>query len=255
MTLIRFVRACGACVVLAKFAPVLAAADIDIEFGLNNKPPLFYFDQGNAQGDVVEVARQACKLASLRCSFSELPFQRILYYLEQRRPGFVALGFSKTREREKFVTFSEPVWLDDSPVLMSRAADKNAFLGYTTLADMVARSRYTFCGKAGNSYPIDNALQAMGSRDIRFNVEAIRFPLLLTAKRCDFTTLYPAEILPALQASGVPSQEVVTFTYPDMARGEQRYMLFSQKVSIETIERMNVALKALRQSGKIATLR
>jgi ABC-type amino acid transport substrate-binding protein len=82
------------------------AGEVDIEFGFNNKPPLFHFEDGKAVGDVVEVARQACKLAELRCSFSELPFQRVMLLLEQRRPAFAALGFSKTPEREKFVSFS-----------------------------------------------------------------------------------------------------------------------------------------------------
>jgi polar amino acid transport system substrate-binding protein len=176
-------------------------------------------------------------------------------YLEQRRPGFAALGFSKTPEREKFVTFSEPVWLDASPVLLVRASDKKAFQDYPTFAAMVENSRYTFGGKEGNVYPIDAALRAMGPRDTRFTVEAARFPLLLVAERFDFTMLYPAELLPALQASNVVPQAVAMVSYPDMPRGSERYMLFSQAVSAEAVSKLNNALRTLRASGKIQTLR
>ena len=43
-----------------------AAPEFDIEFGFNSKPPLFYFDEGRALGDVVDVVRQACLLAELK---------------------------------------------------------------------------------------------------------------------------------------------------------------------------------------------
>jgi hypothetical protein len=67
---------------------------------------------------------------------------------------------------------------------------------------MVTRSRYTFGGKLGNAYPIDDQLRAMVGRDMRFASEAARLPLLLVSERFDFTLLYPVEILTALQGFG-----------------------------------------------------
>ena len=232
-----------------------AAPEFDIEFGFNSKPPLFYFDEGRALGDVVDVVRQACLLADLKCGFVELPFQRVMVYLEQRRPGFAALGFSKTPEREKFVTFSEPVWRDDNPVLLVRSGDKKAFQTYTSLADMVSRSTFVFGGKIGNVYPIDEQLRAMGARDTRFSGEAQRFPFLLVAKRFDFTLMYPSELAPALQGSGVVSSAVEVMTYPDMPTGAERHLLFSKEVALEVVKKLDAALIKLRKRGKIPTLK
>lgn len=237
------------------FAPWAGATpEFDIEFGFNNKPPLFYFEHGKAVGDVVDITRQACTLAGLKCGFVELPFQRVMAYLEQRRPGFAALGFSKSPQREAFATFSEPIWRDASPILLVRAADKKAFQSYASLADMVARSRYVFGGKLGNVYPIDEQLRALRERDIRFSGEAQRFPLLLVFGRFDFTMLYLPEVLPALQASAVVPSAVEIVTYPDMPRGAERYLLFSKEVAPDIVQKLNVALVTLRKRGKIATV-
>ena len=82
------------------FIPVHAwSQTVDIEFGFNNKPPLFYFENGQATGSVVQVVRQACQTAKLVCTYSELPFLRVMDYLERKRAGFAALGFSRTPER------------------------------------------------------------------------------------------------------------------------------------------------------------
>lgn len=231
-----------------------ATSELDIEFGFNNKPPLFYFENGKAMGEVVDIARQACTLAGLKCGFVELPFQRVMVYLERQRPDFAALGFSKTREREAFATFSEPIWRDASPILLVRAADKKDFQSYASLADMVARSQYVFGGKLGNVYPIDAQLQALHERDTRFSDEAWRLPLLLVSGRFDFTMLYLPEVLPALQASGVPPSVVEIVSYPDMPRGAERYVLFSKEVAPDVVQKWNAAIVTLRKRGKIATL-
>ena len=232
-----------------------AAPKFDIEFGFNSKPPLFFFEEDRAHGDVVDVVRQACLLAELKCGFVELPFKRVMVYLEQRRPGFAALGFSKTPEREKFVTFSEPVWRDARPVLLVRAGDKKAFQAYTSLADMVKRSAFVFGGKAGNVYPIDEHLRAMGARDTRFSGEAQRFPLLLVAKRFDFTLMFPSELTAALNVSGVVPASVEVMTYPDMPTGAERYLLFSKEVPLAMVKKLDAALINLRKHGKIPTLK
>jgi len=227
----------------------------DIEFGFNSKPPLFYFENGIPQGDVVNVVQMVCQQAALKCLFSELPFQRVMAYLEQRKPNFAALGFSKTPEREKFVKFSEPVWRDAAPVIMVRADSRKAFQAYATFADMATKSNFVFGGKEGNVYPIDSTLRLMGKRDQRFSTEATKFPLLLVAGRFDFTMLYPSEILPALQDSSIVPSAVTTISYPDLPLGMDRYLLFSEAVSAELIQRVNVAIKALISSGKIKALR
>lgn len=250
----RFVQLVVCVSAIASGALANEAPQLDIEFGFNSKPPLFFFENGKAVGDVVEVVRQACTLAGLKCGFVDLPFQRAMLFLENQRPGFAALGFSKTPEREKFVKFSEPVWLDASPVLLVRAADESAFRQYSSLADLVNRSPYVFGGKSGNVYPIDAQLRGLGTRDRRFSAEANRFPLLLISNRFDFMLMYPAEISLALQASGVLPSAVTVVTYPDMPSGAERFLLFSKNTEPEILKKVNAALKELRKKGKIATL-
>ena len=146
------------------------------------------------------------------------------------------------------------MWRDATPVLLVRAQDKDRFQQYQGLGDMIKRSAYRFGGKTGNVYPIDPFLKDLGPRDVRFTGEAIRFPLLLVSDRFDFTLLYPEEILPALQASGIVPQAVAAVSYPDIPPGTDRHLLFSQAVPRAVVERMNAALRKMRAAGAIHSL-
>jgi ABC-type amino acid transport substrate-binding protein len=168
----------------------IAYAQSDLlTIAFNNKPPFFYFEYGEAKGILVEQAKQVLQRAAVPYQFEELPFQRIMSYLEARRPMFSALGFSKTKERDKFVTYSKPIYRDRTPVVLVRNGDVDKFRLYTSFEKMVQSGQFVFGGKDGNAYPVDAFLKNLGPLDRRFSIEAFKLPQLLMAGRFDFTVL------------------------------------------------------------------
>jgi polar amino acid transport system substrate-binding protein len=194
---------------------------------------------------LVEQAKQILHRAGIAYRFEELPFQRVMSNLEARRPMFAALGFSRTPEREKFVTFSKPVYRDRSPVILVRQGDAEQFRAFASLDKLIESSSFTFGGKDGNAYPIDDKLKLMGVRDRRFPVEAFKLPQLLVVKRFDFTLLYPEELPIALAFSQLDASAVQQISYPDLPMGGLRYILFSETVPKGLVERVNAAIDAV----------
>jgi polar amino acid transport system substrate-binding protein len=211
----------------------------------NNKPPFFYFEAGEARGILVEQAKQVFQRAKIPHQFEELPFNRVMLELERKRPMFAALGFSKTPERESFVTFSKPLYRDRTPVILVRAADADSFRTFGTLQQVIDSGRFTFGGKQGNAYPIDPQLRTMGANDRRFIGEALRLPELLVFGRFDFTLLFPEELPVALALSAVSANKVQQISYPDIAPGGYRYLLFSTTVPAAMVEKINQAITAV----------
>jgi uncharacterized protein (TIGR02285 family) len=233
----------GFCAVWA-FAQTAPAQGV-LTVAFNNKPPFFYFESGEARGILVEKVKQVFQKSNVAYQFEELPFSRVMRELEHKRPMFAALGFSKTPERESLVIFSKPVYRDRTPVILVRSADAETFRAYGTLQQVTASGRFTFGGKQGNSYPIDALLRTIGANDRRFSGEAFLLPELLVRGRFDFTLLYPEEVQAALAQSAVNATKVQQMSYPDIAPGGYRYLLFSRAVPAVMIERINDAITAV----------
>lgn len=221
------------------------ASDGILSVAFNNKPPFFYFEAGEAKGILVEQAKQVFQKAKIPYQFEELPFNRVMLELERKRPMFAALGFSKTPERESFVTFSRPLYRDRTPVILVRAAEAETFRTFGTLQKAIDSGRFTFGGKQGNTYPVDSLLRTMGANDRRFSGEAFRLPELLVLGRFDFTILYPEELPVALAMSAVSADKVQQISYPDIAPGGYRYLLFSTAVPSTLVDRINQAIVAV----------
>ena len=211
----------------------------------NNKPPFFYFEEGQAKGLLVERAKSIFQKANIAYTFEELPFNRVMLELERKRPMFAALGFSKTPEREVFVNFSAPLYRDHTPIILIRSADAELFRNYTTLQHIANSKAMTFGGKTGNTYPIDSILHTMGERDRRFEVEANQLPKLLVLGRFDFTMIFPEELSQALVASDVSPTKIQQLSYSDIPMGGYRYLLFSQSTPKDILSKVNNAINTL----------
>lgn len=233
------------CALLFSISSLAQAQGEVLTIAFNNKPPFFYFEYGEPKGILVEQAKQVLQRAGVAYQFEELPFQRIMSYLEARRPMFAALGFSKTKERDKFVVYSRPIYRDRTPVVLVRVGDVEKFRSYPSFERMVQSGQLVFGGKDGNAYPVDAFLKNLGPLDRRFSTEAFKLPQLLMAGRFDFTVLYPEELPVALQASNVDAAAVQQLSYPDIPQGGVRYILFSEAVPRNSIERINKAIESV----------
>lgn len=211
----------------------------------NSKPPFFYMEDGIAKGELVVRAQKIFSSANVKIEFQEIPFLRIIEFLKAKKKNFVALGFSKTAEREEFVNFTLPIYRDETPILVVRKEDEPAFKKFSTLKEMISESTFSFGGKSGNSYPIDELLKPLGPRDHRFSQEALKLPELLIKGRFDFMLLYPNEFVTAKNLDPNLSHLLRPVSYPDIPMGGFRYLLFSKAVPEITVQKINKQIKKL----------
>lgn len=216
----------------------------DVTIAFNAKPPFFYFQGDHPKGLVVERISAALDATGIHYHFEELPFQRLLYYLEKSQRNFVVLGLSRSAERESFSIFSAPIFKDQTPVVLIRREDYPRFAAFHSLAEVVGSGLF-FGRKVGTVHTADPILKGLGDRELFFDGEVKEFPKLLVKKRFDFTILYPEEVEFAVEASGVDGRLLEAITYPDMPEGNFRYLLFGKKFDPHILERINSALERL----------
>lgn len=236
-------------ILMSVFCSSSSAQANKIIVGYNEKPPFFFTDNRSASGSVVELARHIFKDAGVSYEFQPMPFNRIMENLKSQRPNFIALGLSKSPEREVFANFSKPFFKDKKPLILIKKVRKDDFLKFKTFELMLSGSDYKFGGKEGNIYPIDSFLKTIGPRDIRVNVEMTSILKMLHSRRVDFIMLYPDELEYLLTKTGLPAQEFEQLDYPDLPNAGYRYLLFSKAIPQQTIDRIDRSIA--KMSGQL----
>ncbi len=226
---------------LVFFAPCHAQENT-LVIGFNNKPPLFYWENHEPKGVIVSYAKQILERSGVAYQFEEIPFLRTIAYLKQAKPNFAALGYNKTPERDEFSIFSKPIYRDSTAMLVVRAGDANRFRTYHSFDALIDSGEFTFGGKEGNAYPIDEQLKRLGKNDRRFQVEPPMLAQLLLADRFDFMILFPEELEPALQESRISRASIEVLHFTDMPPGRLRYFLFSKATDPKIINRINKSI-------------
>lgn len=215
-------------------------AEQKLTIGYNVKPPFFYSEAGLPKGIIVERAKTICKLSGVTCVFEELPFTRIMAYLEWDRPNFVALGLSKTDERKVFSVFSDLIYQDLPPILVIRQSDASKFNIYSAFADMLKSKQFVFGAKTGNTYPIDVLLKEYNAARSESTQDTPGLLKMLEKGRFDYLLLYPEEYDWFTQ---ITKHKVTTIRYADMPLGKGRYFLFSKSTPPSLIAKINDAIK------------
>ena len=224
------------------FCAPCPAQDETLIIGFNNKPPLFYWENHEPKGIIVNSAKRILDQSGVPYRFEEIPFLRSIAYLKQAKPNFAALGFNKTAEREEFTIFSKPVYRDSKAELLIRASDVNRFSAYKSFDALIDSGVFTFGGKEGNAYPIDEQLKRLGKNDRRFQVDPPILAQLLVAGRFDFMVLFPEELEPAMRDSNINRASIEIVHFDDMPPGQLRYILFSKATDPAMIRKINKAI-------------
>ena len=219
-----------------------SAQESILVIGFNNKPPFFYWENHEPKGILVASAKRILERSGVTYQFEEIPFLRTIAYLKQAKPNFAALGYNKTPERDEFSVFSKPIYRDSTAVVLVRSGDANRMRAYPSFESLIDSGEFTFGGKEGNSYPIDEQLKRLGKNDRRFQVEPPMLAQLLVAGRFDFMILFPEELEPALEESKINRESIEVFHFADMPPGQLRYILFSKATDPKIISKINKAI-------------
>jgi ABC-type amino acid transport substrate-binding protein len=125
------------------------SADCSIDvFGNANKYPKVYLENNQAKGILVDMMRYIGKEVDCDFHFRLMPWKRA--YLNMTNGKGLIIGLSKTSEREKIISYSDPMFNDEVLVV----SHKDSHLNYKNIEDLnglrLAYSRGASYGDAFN---------------------------------------------------------------------------------------------------------
>ncbi len=224
------------------FLNTLAAAELKIN--AHDYPPFCYLENDKLKGAMVEIVQEICKITKDKCIIEYVPLKRNLQYLEMGRIHGV-MSLVQSDSRDKFGTLSDPIIYSDliyasvktSPILKS----KKELNGY----------RVGVVLGSASSVMVEEQLKEVGGKgvvEIEVNPD-IMVKKISSGKYGQKGAIAGSEdvINYYVKKNALPKLKRI-FTLKKDAFG----IYFSKKnVDQKTIDRFNVAIKQLRDEGKI----
>jgi len=218
-----------------------------ITIGYVNRIPYFYMDQGGKfTGVMAKPVTAAFKKAGIPYKLRELPAKRILIYLKNRRPNFCSMGWYKNPEREKFATYSLPVYRNKSRIAVTRH-DNDLIISNKTLAEVFKIPGIKLLKKDGYSYGkfIDQQIAMHEPETIITTMENDQMLKLVFCSKSIYFFLSEEEADALIPMAGYNPSDFKYIHFSDVPVGLIRYVLFSKQVDPAIVEKINLAIKEI----------
>jgi len=219
--------------------------------------PFFGVPGTEREGVVLTIARLALERAGIPFVFEKVPVNRL--FSSAAIPGpFCVPGAFRTPDRERVYRYSAlPLYRDEPPHFVVRAADAPAFSGVTDVESLLSRDESL---GVVQSYSYGSWVDAAVARyDPRRVVVTIgdnqdTFYRMLLYGRFDYFFASPEEASSIIGSRPEFEGEFAVLPLSDAPEGNQRWMMFSPGFPRDLRERFDAALAALRADAAYATL-
>ena len=209
-----------------------------------------YASQGpgaEVTGLTADPAAYALRKAGIPFRWVLAPPPRQLLKLEENQTRLAALGWFKNPERERYARFSRPLYQDRQIVVLA-LADNRRIAAARTLRELLADPSLGCLMKLGYSYgkDLDDRIVLAHPEVLTVSVENISMVQMIHAGRADYMFIAPEEAQGVIRQAGLKAGDFQLRVFPDMPRGEKRYLMFSRKVDEDTIKAINKYLDEFR---------
>jgi polar amino acid transport system substrate-binding protein len=219
-----------------------AHANAPIKLYYETREPYAYLaPDGSVSGSIATNVAQAFHEAGISYEWVMIPFKRQLQQLEANAEQACGLGFFKTVEREKIGKFSHVIYVDKFSVMLAHknfrpAEGMGLFDAMSIKGARMLRKEASFYG----AFVEDVALK---SKPLLVLTTAAprNMALMIAASRADFM-LVTTDEAKYLMESIPESNGLHIFKPVDMPAGQRRYLLCSNSVPDEVINRFNRAI-------------
>jgi len=217
----------------------LLAQNIEILF--EERKPYVKKEKLSINGLVATPAIKALKESRISYLLKEKPSKRHLYEIKANQKQICALGWFKTKEREKFAKFSDALYQDSSLGIIARSNNKDDFLNISL--DELLKKDYKMLAKASYSYGkfLDNKFKEYDIIKSEVYVNNEKMLLLIEKNRADFMFISKEEA--DLLLNTKKYKKISFFKIKNMPEGNRRYLICSKKVDDSLIEQINQYIK------------
>jgi len=208
------------------------------------RDPISYRDsRGKIIGLVITPTAQAMQNAGISYVWVETPFKRQLNVVEANDEAVCAVGMFKNKDRQKYAKFSHAIFHDtDRPSVILAHKDFQPEKSIDLLRTL-SLPGIKMLKKDAASYGtvIDDAIERSRVAIVSTTAESLNMAKMLVAKRADFIFVPEDEALNMIKT--IPGGEQLHIFKPlGMPQGPERFLMCSQQVPDELIQRFNKAL-------------
>ncbi|WPC05694.1 transporter substrate-binding domain-containing protein [Pseudomonas benzenivorans] len=226
----------------------LAAEPIRVAW--RDKAPYHYWENGRAQGFLLQRARRLFAAAEVPAVFVERPSKRIWRDFQRGKQGFCSIGWYRLPERERLAQFSLPFHVDPPHTLLARAETLPAIRAHASFASLLGDPDISLGVVDGVSYgpELDALIAGSANRVVRVTLPPAGLMQMVAAGRVDYMLADQAD-WQYLRRRDDGLSGLAEYHFHDMPPGLERYILCSKDVSTQVMGRLNRAIAALSAQG------
>lgn len=210
------------------------------------RPPYYTTEaDGRAGGILVERVRAIMAQAGIEHRFVEAPSKRVLLMLGQDEAA-CGVGWLRTPSRETLFRFSLPIHRDAPLVALVGSAGLARLPARPTLEGLLG-SDLVLGVIDGFSYgeAVDRMIARANPKRQMVTGEVQRLVRMIAAGRCDWMLLNPLEAHWQLERDPGLARALRVLALPDAPASNPRYLMCSQSVAPEVMERIDRAILRL----------
>jgi hypothetical protein len=219
-------------------------ADCDlIKLHYNQRVPYTSITKDGIAGLTATPATLAFKNSGIPFQWEDTPFKRQMKIIEDNEGCDCLVGRFKTADREKLAKFTHPIYQDKPQIALARA-DNEKLQNQMSVDSILSNRQLTLEIKEGYSYGVvlDEKIARYKPNVDRTVGENITLLKKIHSARADYFFIAQEEADGLLDSSGIPKNDFKYISFSDIGEGEKRYIICSQKVSEEIIEKLNRAI-------------
>ncbi|MBW2204389.1 MAG: transporter substrate-binding domain-containing protein [Deltaproteobacteria bacterium] len=185
------------------------------------------------------------KKAGIPFIWKKTPSKRQIKVLKDNSGCDCLVGWFKNPDREKFAKYTHHIYQDKPQIALARF-DNGKLQNGIGVDSVLSNPGLKLLVKDGYSYGsyLDARIAEHKPAIDRSTTENINMLKKIHFKRGDYFFISPEEADGLIESSGLPKEDFKYITFSDMPEGEKRYIMCSQKVEDEVIEKLNAAINA-----------
>ncbi|RXK12242.1 hypothetical protein CP965_10755 [Halarcobacter mediterraneus] len=210
-----------------------------LEIVFEQRKPYVEKTEDSIKGLVGKPIINALNKAQIEYILKEKPFKRQLYEIKSNTKEICALGWFKTKEREKFSKYSTVVY-QDKPLGIIALSNKN-FLNHIHIDKLFSLSNLKVLVKASYSYGtiLDEKLKNPKLKKNEVFSSHEKMLNLIKNKRADYMFISKEEADVLLKNE----KKLSYYSLEGLPTGNKRYLMCSKLVEDTTIKKINKFLK------------
>jgi uncharacterized protein (TIGR02285 family) len=220
-------------------------ATLNVEY--RDKPPYSYTEGGKPAGFLMERTVRLLKRAGIEARFAEVPIRRTLMNLQANQAALCSPGLYKNPEREAFARFSLPIHRDKPHVVLANAGAAAQIRAMAHVAQLFADPTLQPGLLDGVSYgqQLDQYLAGAARSPERARLTVLQLARMVGAHRVDYMLIDEEDLAWLRRDPDFTPLALVRVEFADMPHGELRYLACTQQVSLQTMDRINQAIREL----------